>query len=67
MSFLQKHSIKSMDDVRRLIEQTEKPDINADVTIRLGGCGMGMPVLLSHSTLSGMAPGQVLRTESGHP
>ncbi|VAX18390.1 hypothetical protein MNBD_NITROSPINAE03-1928 [hydrothermal vent metagenome] len=56
-----------IEDIRREIEKTPKPDIIPDQTIELGPCGMGMPVLKSSWALNSMEPGQVLKTESGHP
>lgn len=67
MSFLDEVSLKDLDDIRERILQTPKPRLRADKAIQLGPCGMGMPVLKSHWALLEMAPGQVLRTESGHP
>lgn len=54
-------------DIQREIEETAKPNIKADRTIRLGDCGMGMPLLKSHWALQEMKPGEVLRAESSHP
>lgn len=67
MSNLDRASLSDFADIRREIEKTPKPDIIADKTIELGPCGMGMPVLESSWTLKAMEPGQVLKTESGHP
>ncbi len=60
-------SFGDIEDIRREIEKTPKPDITADLAIELGPCGMGMPVLKSSWALNTMEPGQVLKTESGHP
>lgn len=59
--------LSNIEDIRREIEKTPKPDIIPDRIIELGPCGMGMPVLKSSWTLKEMEPGQVLKTESGHP
>jgi len=56
-----------IEDIRRQIEKTPKPDIIPDRTIALGPCGMGMPTLKSSWALNSMEPGQILKTESGHP
>ncbi|MGK7344933.1 MAG: hypothetical protein ACNS63_03910 [Candidatus Nitrospinota bacterium M3_3B_026] len=58
--------LRDLDDIRRQIGQTPKPDIVPDRTIKLGTCGFEMPVLRSHWALSEMRPGEVLRMESGH-
>lgn len=58
--------IRNIYDIQREIDETPKPDIKADRTIRLGPCGMGMPLLKSHWTLDEMEPGEILRTESTH-
>lgn len=67
MSFLDEVSLKGLDDIRERIRRSPKPGMTADKIIQLGPCGMGMPVLKSHWALLEMAPGQILRTESGHP
>jgi TusA-related sulfurtransferase len=59
--------IRNIYDIHREIDETPKPVIKADRTIRLGACGMGMPLLKSHWTLQEMKPGEILRTESSHP
>jgi len=58
--------LRGMDDIRREINKTPKPDIIPDRTIKLGACGFGMPVIRSHWALEEMRPGEILRTESGH-
>lgn len=67
MSVPDRALISDLEDIRREIEKTPKPDIIPDQTIELGSCGMGMPVLQSSWALNKMEPGQVLKTESGHP
>lgn len=58
--------LRNIYDIQREIEETPKPAIKADRTIRLGACGFGMPLLKSHWTLQEMEPGEILRTESSH-
>ncbi|VAX24148.1 hypothetical protein MNBD_NITROSPINAE03-912 [hydrothermal vent metagenome] len=67
MSVPDRLSFVDIEDIRRQIEKTPKPDITPDHTIELGPCGMGMPVLKSSWALNSMEPGQILKTESGHP
>ena len=67
MSVPARASLSDFEDIRKEIEKTPKPDIVPDQTIELGPCGMGMPVLQSSWTLKSMEPGQILKTESGHP
>lgn len=59
--------LTSIYDIQREIEKSPKPVITADRTIRLGDCGMGMPLLKSHWELQEMKPGEVLRAEASHP
>jgi len=59
--------IRNIYDIQREIEETPTPAIRADRTIRLGACGMGMPLLKSHWQLQEMKPGEILRAESSHP
>lgn len=58
--------VSSIYDIQREIDKSPTPHIKADRTIRLGPCGMGMPLLKSHWELQEMKPGEVLRTESSH-
>jgi len=67
MSAPDRLSLSDIEDIRSQIDKTPKPDITPDQTIQLGMCGMGMPVLESSWALKSMKPGQVLKTESGHP
>jgi len=60
-------SITGKDDIRRIVGQEPMPDVEPDVTLHLGPCGMGMPVILSNAAIRRMEPGQILRTESDHP
>ena len=59
--------VKSLDDIRFEINKTPKPNFIAKMTIILGGCGYGMPVIKSYKTLMSMSPGDILRMESDHP
>ena len=59
--------IRNIYDIQREIGESPTPEIKADRTIRLGACGMGMPLLKSHWQLQEMKPGEILRAESSHP
>lgn len=59
--------IRNIYDIQREIGESPKTPIKPDRTIRLGACGMGMPLLKSHWELQEMKPGEILRTESSHP
>jgi hypothetical protein len=57
-----------MDDIRAAIARTPKPaGIEPAVTIELGPCGMGMPVLKTRWALDELPRGDVVKAVSGHP
>ena len=59
--------VTNMEDIRRQISKLENPDFEADRTVDLGPCGMGMPVLMANKALKEMDAGKVLKLVSGHP
>jgi len=60
--------LRDMDDIRAAIARTPKPaGIEPAVTIELGPCGMGMPVLKTRWALDELPRGDVVKAVSGHP